>query len=206
MSMLYMTHTGWTSAVRGTIPLVNVRHHCDTHKASSFRVSAPQTGDGDAAPEMRKLGAFAFQGRCFVVARARGAYAAGSSPIEPSNALVASSEGRPFAGPSAGISSGRHHKAPSSSGRALTQLMGQCRGRTHVPMALYEPRRQRPCHRDRDEQALQTDTRLAHVKRAPGNIECDRSAGGSSQQYGTGRRHHREPRGSLFSNETKGRT
>jgi hypothetical protein len=56
------------------------------------------------------------------------------------------------------------------SGRELTQQMGQCRGRTHVPMALCEPRRQRPCHRDRDEQAMQTDTRMAHVKRAPGNM------------------------------------
>ena len=29
-----------------------------------------------------------------------------------------------------------YHKAPSTSGRELTQLTGLCRGRTHIPMAL----------------------------------------------------------------------
>jgi hypothetical protein len=82
------------------------------------------------------------------------------------------------------------------SGRELTQLTGQCRGRTHVPMALCEPRRQRPCHRDRDEQARRpiypNGPRHGRLE-----VECERSAGGSCQQYSSGRRHHREPRGSL---------
>jgi hypothetical protein len=62
----------------------------------------------------------------------------------------------------------RHHKASSAVRAQRHQLMGQCWGRTHVPMALFRPRRPPPCHRDGNEQAMQTDTRLAHV-RAPGN-------------------------------------
>lgn len=83
----------------------------------------------------------------------------------------------------AGVTSGLLHRASSASGRELTQQMGQCRGRTHVPMALCEPRRQRPCHRDRDEQASLTDTSLAHFTGA-WKCECERSAGGSLRQTG----------------------
>jgi len=40
-----------------------------------------------------------------------------------------------------------------TSGREVTQLTGQCRGRTHVPMALCQTRRPWPCCRDHNEQA-----------------------------------------------------
>lgn len=99
-------------------------------RAQTHAFQAPQTGAVCRHLERSSLG-FRVSGLCFVVVHACGADAAGSSPIEPSNALEASSEGRPFAGSIAGISSGRHHKAQSSSGRALTQHMGECRRRTH---------------------------------------------------------------------------
>lgn len=65
--------------------------------------------------------------------------------------------------------------------------MGQCRGRTHVPMALYEPRRLRPCHRDRDEQAMQTDTRLAHFTGAwKWNVNAQRAVAASIKAVAEG--------------------
>jgi hypothetical protein len=122
MSMLYMTQTGCTRAVRGTITLVNVWHHSDNHRASSFRVSAPQTGDGDAAPEMRKLGAFAFQGRCFVVVRREGSRRPedgqrGRSPLVVTCTPVALRGVRWF-------ESSGHHKAPSCRQGAATPANG----------------------------------------------------------------------------------
>jgi hypothetical protein len=89
---------------------------------------------------------FASQRLCFVVVQACGADAAGSSPIEPSNALEASSEGRSFAGPIAGISSGRHHKAPSSArSAALTQVRGRMSSEPFTKAMPHMTPAARPC-------------------------------------------------------------
>jgi hypothetical protein len=91
------------------------------------------------------------------------------------------------------------HKAPSVLRAGIDAAMGQCRGRTHIPMALCQPRRQRPCRRDRNEQACRpiypNGPRHGRLE-----VECGRSAGGSSNSpgfggFGMAERNHREPRG-----------
>lgn len=72
------------------------------------------------------------------------------------------------------------------SGRTVTQQICQCRGRTHVAMALCDPQRPPPCRRDGNEQACKpidpTDPRNGCLE-----VECGRSAGGSPHQSGGGR-------------------
>lgn len=86
------------------------------------------------------------------------------------------------------------------SGRAVTQLMGQCRGRTHVPMALFRDPAPRGVVT-----ATATNRQCRPTREWPTfngrlEVDCERSAGGSPQ-HGDGRRHHREPRVSLFPKE-----
>lgn len=170
--------------------------------------SSPSDGHGGSSTGIAAVAALLFPRRCFVMMR-RGRTRANVERMRvmlqgsrltvaiPSSLLL--NEGISHdALWRAGIKPGHHHKAPSTSGRELTQLKGQCRGRTHVPIALCEPRRSRPCRRDRNEQACRpiypSGPRNGRLE-----VECERSAGGSPQQSGDGRRHHRESRGSLFS-------
>ena len=93
------------------------------------------------------VGAFAFQRRCFVVAGS--AVLMHMSPFVRGRRMGDSAEVPRVV---AGISSGRHHKTPSPSGRALTQQMGECRRRTHQSDAAHDPSGAALC-RDRSEQA-----------------------------------------------------
>lgn len=61
-------------------------------------------------------------------------------------------------------------KAPSPSGRALTQQTGECRRRTHQSDAAHDPSGAALC-RDRSEQASKPTMRLAH-ERAPGSTNA----------------------------------
>lgn len=69
-----------------------------------------------------------------------------------------------------GTSTRHHHKAPSTSGRKLTQLMGQCRGRTHVPMPHMTPAA-RPCAGTAANRLSKPTMRLTH-ERVPGSTNA----------------------------------
>jgi hypothetical protein len=87
------------------------------------------SGHSVAALETRAARAFAFLGRCFVVAykpTRRTEQAGLYRPAIRSTGASVRVSNQP-----AGGNSRRHHKAPSSSGRALTQQTGECRRRTH---------------------------------------------------------------------------
>lgn len=62
---------------------------------------------------------------------------------------------------SAGSIPAAHYKASSTSGRKLTQQMGECRRRTHKSDAAHNPSGAALC-RDRSEQASKPTMRLAH--------------------------------------------
>ena len=138
--------------------------------------------------ERSSLG-FCVSGRCFVVVRRgkRHARAMGNEEARPCEAPPkAIKRGQVMHVACAGRS-GRHHKAPSPSGRALTQQTGECRRRTHESDgALSAPApaglatgtsTNRHCRPTRDWPTF--NGRL--------EVECGRSAGGSPQQSGDGR-------------------
>jgi hypothetical protein len=123
----------------------------------------PLTGTVVPAPEARLPRAFAFQGRFFCGGGAASAL------------LTLRALGR--SAPDAST------KGPSVLRAGIDAAMGQCRGRTHIPMALCQPRRQRPCRRDRNEQACRpiypNGPRHGRLE-----VECGRSAGGSPLAVG----------------------
>lgn len=89
------------------------------------------------------VGAFAFQRRCFVrVFGAGGNQRANPRASRPEARRTETSNGNVVYEAQAptvvSTEDSRHsHKAPSPSGRALTQQMGECRRRTHQSDALY---------------------------------------------------------------------
>jgi hypothetical protein len=110
------------------------------------------SGHSVAALETRAARAFAFLGRCFVMVSARAdarlsapvsvatptdsdAYELGceqgSIPCQSGEGAMPATPGiAPGQSAKRGTSARHHHKAPSSSGRALTQQTGECRRRT----------------------------------------------------------------------------
>jgi hypothetical protein len=80
------------------------------------------------------------------------------------------------------------------SGRGVAQQMGECRRRTHQSDGAMSAPAPRTFRRYRNEQASRPIYPYG-PRHGRLEVECGRSASGSPQQYGSGRRHHREPRG-----------
>lgn len=174
------------------LALVNVLNPPDNRRAlaHAFRLTAPGGfSTGNAAAR-----AFAFQGRCFRVSadwwarrmalRSNAWLARRQMAANPRAEVVLKAiEACPLVcGPCTHL--GRAHpQAPSVLRAGIDAATGQCRGRTHIPMALCQPRRQRPCRRDRNEQACRpiypNGPRHGRLE-----VECGRSAGGSPLAVG----------------------
>ena len=90
-----------------------------------------------------------------------------------------------------------------SSGRGATQLTGQCRGRTHVPIALTGNPALRPCLRDRENEQRKT----THCSDWPTIRALDRSneaAHGARWVINNrAQRHSRMPRVALLPKKVK---
>lgn len=172
------------------LKLVNVLDPLRQSEGLRLCVSRPSDGHGGSSTGSAKSKAFAFQGRCFRVSadwwarrmalRSNAWLARRQMAANPRAEVVPKAiEACPLVcGPCTHL--GRAHpQAPSVLRAGIDAATGQCRGRTHIPMALCQPRRQRPCRRDRNEQACRpiypNGPRHGRLE-----VECGRSAGGSS--------------------------
>ena len=130
---------------------------------------------------VQQEGAFCISGRCFdggvaeKVARLsnRADHAPNTSARARESLAVCTS---PCGNRDAGWSPAATIKASSTSGRKLTQRMGQCRGRTHVPMALCQPRRRELSAGIATNRQADRFTRMAHDTGAwKSNVDAQRA-------------------------------
>jgi hypothetical protein len=159
--------TSWTTGcINSVVEVLDPRRQCSQSHRSC--VSSPSDGHSGSSTGNAAAMAFAFLGRCFV-GWACESIAKPDLCREITGRVCAGRIGRKTWG-RAQVEA-RHHgtAAQAAPQSAVTPQGGNRRSKwanvvaaPKKAMALCEPRRQRPCHRDRNEQATQNHARLAH--------------------------------------------